>query len=267
MVWRLLGVSPLLMRFLVLVIAPLSICAVWVVQQAWTGLPDNHVRLTRGVTSPVEIDRDKHGVPHIKASGRNDAAFAVGYAQAQDRLWQLEMQRRTTAGRLAEVLGRTALESDIWYRTLNLRGSATEAWQRLSPAAQESLTAYSAGINARLQDSSPLPLEFRALGVTPEPWTPLDSLAWMKSFALDLGGNMDRELDYVVALRWLGAVRTAALFPGYAGVRDGSALVGAAARVSCKVDAKLAAFHDWSGKQCLGSIRPMDRNGRSNARK
>jgi penicillin G amidase len=228
MVLRFPGTSPLLMRFLALAIAPLLIFGVWAAQQVWASLPDDHVRLTRGVTAPVEIERDRHGVPHIKASGRNDAAFAVGYAQAQDRLWQLEMQRRTTAGRLAEVLGRTALDSDIWHRTLNLRGSAAEAWQRLTPAAQESLTAYSAGINTRLQDGSPLPPEFQMLGVVPEPWTPLDSLAWMKSFALDLGGNMDRELDYAIALQWLGTQRTAALFPGYSRTQADTAVASLA---------------------------------------
>lgn len=227
--WRFQPINPLALRFLIFAFVPLLICAAWGAHLVWSGLPATHVRLTSGVSAPAEIVRDSHGVPHIRASNGTDAAFAVGYAQAQDRLWQLEMQRRTTAGRMAEILGKTALKSDIWYRTLDLRGSAAEAWQHLSPAAQQSLAAYSAGINARLQDGSALPAEFRIMGVSPEPWSPLDSLAWMKAFALDLGGNMDRELDYAIALDWLGAERTGALFPGYSEMRDDTAMASAVA--------------------------------------
>lgn len=216
-------INPLVLRLAIFGLVPTLVCAGLAAYWITSGLPARDVRLTRGVTAPVVISRDSHGVPHIVAKDLNDAAFAAGYAQAQDRMWQLELQRRTTAGRMAEVLGREALESDIWYRTLDLRGSATQAWQSLSPAAQQSLTAFSAGVNARLRDGSPLPLEFQVFGITPEPWSPLDSLAWMKAFALDLGGNMDRELEFAIALKWLGAKRSAALFPGYHEVNLGAA--------------------------------------------
>lgn len=198
------------------VLLPLLIGALWVHSSLKSSLPDEGVlQLTQGVSAPVTITRDASGVPHIRAASDVDAFFAVGYVQAQDRLWQLELQKRMARGRLSEVFGKKSVDTDVWFRTLGLYESTKSAWPALSPEARQSLTAYTAGINAWIAEKHTLPVEFRVLGIRPEPWTELDSLAWVKLFALDLGGNFRREIARYVARQSLTDTQLAAFFPAY----------------------------------------------------
>lgn len=207
---------PLAMRFLVLVAFPLLLVIGYVVFNLKQGLPGNHITLTnKALTAPVSVGRDEHGVPHIDAKNDNDAFFAIGYVHAQDRLWQLELQRRMGQGRLSEIFGRTSVAQDTWLRTLGLYHAAKLAWPALSQAARESLSAYAAGINAGMAAQTTLPLEFRILGVKPEPWSEIDSLAWIKLFALDLGGNFRKETARFVANQTLSHDELATFFPEY----------------------------------------------------
>jgi len=151
-------------------------------------------RRLAGLAAPVEILRDRYGIPHIFAQSEQDAAYALGYAHAQDRLWQLEMNRRIAAGRLAEVLGPGALETDRFLRTLGVRRSAEANLRRLDAQTVGLLEAYAAGVNAFLDSKPVLPLEFWLTGVRPEPWVPADSAAWAKMMAWDLGANWRNEL-------------------------------------------------------------------------
>ncbi|WP_323141181.1 penicillin acylase family protein [Massilia phyllosphaerae] len=170
---------------------------------------------TKGLGAPVTMTRDVHGVVHIKAASERDVYFAMGYAHAQDRLWQLEFQRRIAQGRLSELFGRKAVRQDIWLRTLGLYRSAESAWPALSEEARASLTAYADGINAVLEAGAPLPPEFALLGTRPERWRPIDSLAWIKVFALNLGGNLNQEIERYLAGQTLDASRMQALFGPY----------------------------------------------------
>lgn len=207
---------PLGTRLIVIVVLPLLIGAVWLHSSLKASLPAEGVlRLTHGISTPVSITRDANGVPHIRAGNDIDAFFAVGYAHAQDRLWQLELQRRMARGRLSEIFGKSSIETDVWFRTLGLYEATKSAWPVLSPEARRSLTAYSAGINAWIAEKHSLPVEFHVLGIKPEPWTELDSLAWIKVFALDLGGNFRREIDHYVAKQSLTDTQLPAFFPGY----------------------------------------------------
>lgn len=148
-----------------------------------------------GLGARAEILRDRHGIPHIEAATPNDAYFALGFVHAQDRLWQMETQRRLAAGRLAEIFGARAVEVDTIMRTLGLRRHAQAALAYLSAEARASLDAYAAGVNAFLGGATRLlPLEFLAFGITPEPWSPADSIAWLKIMAWDLGGSFRSEL-------------------------------------------------------------------------
>jgi penicillin amidase len=169
-----------------------------------------------GLRDKVEIIRDKNGVPHIYAQNQEDLFFAQGYVHAQDRLWQLEFNRRVAAGRLSEVLGSATLETDTYLRTLGLYRAAVADAAALDPETRVILEAYAKGINAFVashQDS--LPLEFVILGFKPEPWTPADTLGWGKVLAQNLGGNMDDEIWRSRAIALLGAERVADLQPGY----------------------------------------------------
>lgn len=148
-----------------------------------------------GLGGTVEILRDRAGVPHIYAQSRNDAYFGLGYAHAQDRMWQMDLHRRIAAGRLSEITGRAALDTDRLLRTLGLYRLAERRAERAPPEMREVLEAYARGVNAWLeQRSGALPPEFLILRTSPEPWRPADSLAWLAVMALDLGGNWRGEL-------------------------------------------------------------------------
>jgi penicillin G amidase len=207
---------PLTTRLLALVVLPALVAAWWLHASLKASLPgDGVVQLVHGVSSPTTIERDANGVPHVLAGSDADAYFAIGYAHAQDRLWQLELQKRMASGRMSEAFGKKSIEADVWFRTLGLYEAARTAWPALSPEAQASLTAYAAGINAWIDEKHALPVEFRVLGVEPEHWTELDSLAWVKVFALDLGGNFRREIEHYIAAQSLTRTQLAAFFPGY----------------------------------------------------
>ena len=163
---------------------------------SWFSLPAYEgAETVPGLDAPVEIVRDAHAIPHIYARSPQDGAFAMGYVHAQDRLWQLEMQRRTGQARLAEVVGETAVEIDRFLRTLGLYRVAERNLERLAPDVRAVYEAYAAGVNAWLETRSGLlPLEFQLLGHEPEPWRPADSLVWLKIMAWDLSDNYRDEL-------------------------------------------------------------------------
>ena len=143
---------------------------------------EGEIRLA-GLGARAEVLRDRHGIPHIFAASLEDAHFALGFVHAQDRLWQMEMNRRIGSGRMAEVLGPGALEVDRLMRTLGLRRVAEENLRRYDDETLRLLDAYAAGVNAFLAGDPVLPPEFLILGVRPEAWTPVDSVVWTKVMA------------------------------------------------------------------------------------
>lgn len=149
----------------------------------------------RGPLADLVIERDAQGVPTIRAASPEDAWFGLGFAHAQDRLWQLETHKRIAAGRLAEAFGPAAIETDRFLRALGVRRAAAEQWAKADAATRRALEAYAAGVNAwRRQHLRARPPEFLLLGIEPEDWTPVDSLAWSIMMAWDLGGNWGTEL-------------------------------------------------------------------------
>ncbi len=180
-----------------------------------TSLPDfrSSVRL-EGIESPVQIMRDAQAVPHIFAASDSDAYFAMGYLHAQDRLWQMHLQRRLGAGRLAEVIGEPGLGFDRFMRLIGAYRLAEESYYRLSPEVRGALDSYAAGVNAWLETRrGALPPEFYLLQTWPEPWTPADSLVWGKLMALQLSGNYRAELLRAELSALLGAEALSVLFP------------------------------------------------------
>src|SRR5690242_5590634 len=148
--------------------------SVWFVQRT---LPQTTGTLkVKGLDSTVSVLRDSWGVPHITGDNVHDVAFAEGYVTAQDRLFQMEFNRRVAQGRLAEMFGAgeddSILDTDILLRTLDLYGAARYEEANLDARTLEMLTAYSDGVNAFLDShQNNLPLEFTVLGITPLPWT------------------------------------------------------------------------------------------------
>jgi penicillin amidase len=179
---------------------------------------NGEIKVGQTLSGPIEILRDRNAVPHIRAASRNDAAFGLGFAHAQDRLWQMEVQRRTAAGRLAEVFGAPVLNTDKFLRTLGVRRKAASAFAHLKPETQATLQAYADGVNAFLTSrTGPLPPEFLIFDVTPEPWTPADSLGWLKMMAWDLSGNWGREMATLSLAKRLSKEQIQEFFPPYPG--------------------------------------------------
>ncbi len=143
-----------------------------------------------GISGETRVWRDGFGVPHIFARDMNDAARALGYIHASERLFQMETQRRAGQGRLAEVLGADLLPVDRFIRTLGFYREAESSFSVLKPDVQARLQAYADGVNAFLAThAGALPPEFLLLGLKPEPWKPADSLVWLKLMALQLSHN------------------------------------------------------------------------------
>ena len=148
----------------------------------------------KGLGAAVEIVRDAEGVPHVFARTEHDGWFAVGYLHAQDRLWQMEIQRRVASGRLAEMLGDRAYDVDRLMRTLGIARLAERIAASLDADTRAGLEAYAAGVNAYLDSRPVLPVEFQVFRVKPEPWKPADTVAWLLVMAWDLSSNWRTEL-------------------------------------------------------------------------
>ncbi|MBM4466586.1 MAG: penicillin acylase family protein [Chloroflexi bacterium] len=174
-----------------------------------------------GLQSQVEVYRDSWGIPHIYASNPHDLFFTQGYVHAQDRFWQMEFWRRIGSGRLAEILGESALDSDRFIRTVGWHRTAAQELELLDDEARAVLEAYAEGVNAYVSTHrGRLGLEFTILGLTgvkfdPEPWTPLNTLTWAKVMAWDLGGNMSDELLRAHVAARLGTPTVNAVVPPY----------------------------------------------------
>lgn len=155
-----------------------------------------------GLTKPVHVLRDRWGVAHIYAENQHDLFFAQGFVAAQDRLFQMELWKRAGQGRLAEVLGPSAIPRDRYARLLRYRGDMKAEYESYAPDAYEILKAFTDGINAFIQTSHPLPIEFSLAGFSPEPWKPEDCLSRMAAFAMT--GNARQELENAAELTDLG---------------------------------------------------------------
>lgn len=151
----------------------------------------------------VRVLRDGHNIPHIFAQNDPDALYALGWAHAQDRLFQMDLLRRTFSGTLAELVGEAALASDVQIRTLGLRRAAEASLPALTPETRVWLEAYARGVNAWLADAShPLPPEYAALELTRggiPAWNPVDSIVIAKGLAFSLSFDLI-DIDLTVAL-------------------------------------------------------------------
>ena len=171
------------------------------------------VRVSR-LGSSVEINRDKFGVPHIRASDERDAFFVQGFVTAQDRLWQMEYDRRRGAGRWAEAVGISALEQDKLMRRFGLVQSARADYEAANDQSRVMLDAYAEGVNAFLATTGSLPIEYGITGLQPEPWQPWDALVVYKVRHI-LMGVFESKLWRARMVSKLGPDTAARLFPGY----------------------------------------------------
>jgi penicillin amidase len=176
---------------------------VWSVRRAFPQV-GGELKLA-GLTAPVTVYRDEHGIPQVYARTSDDLFRAQGYLHAQDRFWEMDFRRHVTAGRLSELFGKDQLDTDAYLRTMGWRRVAEQEWSLISPESQRLLQAYADGVNAWLaatggaDPTGAKSLEYTILGLTNgdytvEQWDPVDSLAWLKAMAWDLRGNMESEI-------------------------------------------------------------------------
>lgn len=170
-----------------------------------------------GLTDSVTVYRDERGIPHLYAKNEHDLYMATGYISAQERLWQMDLVRRSTSGRLSEIFGKSFVQADIFSRCLCIQEKAKRLIEKEDPRILGCLNAYTEGVNAYITSCGKhLPLEFRLLSYTPEPWT-LENIASIIGL---LGWNLDcryltAELFVYQLVRKIGAAGAAALIPDW----------------------------------------------------
>ncbi|MFZ1084599.1 MAG: penicillin acylase family protein [Terracidiphilus sp.] len=175
----------------------------WLRAAARAALPqlDGDLHLN-GLSAPVTVRRDAHGVPHIEAANESDLFLAQGYVTAQDRLWQMDALRRNSNGELAEVLGASMVEHDRAQRVQQFRNTAQRVYANLPPADRTRFEAYARGVNLFIaQHGDALPPEFRLLGYRPKPWSGVDSVSIGVMMAQTLDAHWETKLfrEYVAA--------------------------------------------------------------------
>jgi penicillin amidase len=182
---------------------------------------DGEIQLD-GLNGPVDIYRDKMGIPHIYATTAHDLFFAQGYVHAQERFWQMDFYRHVGEGRTAEMFGKSSVDTDKFLTTLGWRKRSEEEYQKFNDESKAILTAYADGVNAYLKnhDGEAVSLEYSILKLLSpdykiEPWTPVNTLAWAKALAWDLRHNMDDDIQRAVLLKTLKPEQAAELYPPY----------------------------------------------------
>lgn len=185
----------------------------------WLTLPSaSRTDRIAGLSGPVDITFDADWIPRIRAANSLDAAAALGYIHARDRLFQMELMRRAASGRLSELIGSATLGFDRQMRTLGLRQHAVADLATLPADARAMLEAYAQGVNAwiALKGRFAAP-EFLLLGA-PEPWAPADSLLWAKTMGLWLSMNWHQELSRLALSGQVPAATLDQLWPPRAAV-------------------------------------------------
>ena len=178
-----------------------------------------------GISGNVDIDRDSYAIPHIHATTERDAYFGLGYAEAQDRLFQMELERRLGEGRMSEVFGPRSLPLDEWARTIGFSRIADQMWRKSGKHTREILSAFCSGINAYLgEHRTHLGFTFDALGLVPENWKPQDCLVIGRLMAWEMNFSALTDAAYSDFSLALDSAHLHALFPFYP--TDGATVLG-----------------------------------------
>lgn len=240
-----------LRRALALAIAGALGLSVVLSARLWSTRPQVSGRLrAAGLSAEVELLRDAHGIPHVYAQSERDAYFGLGYVHAQDRAFQIELQRRVASGTLSELLGESALVSDRMFRTLGLVHAARASLARLDAETASAIAAYSAGYNAALRAGASAP-ELIALGTEPTPMDAVGCLIAFKLVAWQLSGNMLRELENYRLSRKFSFAEMAQLSPAVPG--DSEQAWPSAAFVAGGSGAQSGDWLDTAARSLLGA--------------
>jgi penicillin amidase len=211
---------------------------------AWLSVPPRSQQAhIAGLSGPVDIGFDADGIPRIRAANAVDAALALGFVHARDRMFQMDLMRRAASGRLSELAGPATLGLDRSMRTLGLRRRAVDDYASLPADTRAMLEAYARGVNAWVAERGRLSAEEFLFFGTPEPWEPVDSLLWGETMGLWLSLNWRTELSRQSLAGRLPRQRIDELWPPTnGGGRPEAALSGALSGTASELDAVLARF-------------------------
>lgn len=169
-----------------------------------------------GLSAEVNIFRDKWGIPMIKAENDEDAAFALGYVHAQERLFQMDIARRAGEGRLSEIFGSKTVALDKMFRTVGIYKTARESFPKLNPLSQKLLIAYSKGVNEYLKEAKGnYTPELDVLGYDPYPWKPEHSLVIAKLMGWELNISWWTDLMFSHLIQKFGETKARELIPDF----------------------------------------------------
>ncbi len=219
-----------------------------------------------GITAPVEIVRDNADVPHIFGATDADVFYGLGFAQAQDRLWQMVMLRRTAQGRLSEIFGTRTLKVDELLRRLDIYNLAVASVETQDADTKSALAAYSAGVNAWLAEVNRGSLgrgapEFFLFSNEIAPWQPADSIAIVKLMALQLSGHLANEVLYARTSLLLPEDRVRDILPDV----PGEGIAALPKYASLFPDVPRYAANTTAPTDPLSPVKPRDLAGASNA--
>lgn len=201
---------------IVALVAILVWSSVWINLRITTTPNTSGSLILPGLIKPVSIKREPNGVIHIIAQNEHDMYFAQGVAQAQERLWQMEFQRRVGSGRLSEIVGSAGLQTDLLLRTIGVYKAAKESLKYYSKGYIAVMEAFLAGVNAYLDTNPPLPLEFKLLGIRPEKFKLEDVIVWAKMMSFSLSKNFFIEIQrYQMLQNGLSVQRVNELLPHF----------------------------------------------------
>lgn len=205
-------------RVFTVVVTLLLLAVVALAALVWLTLPGGDLTAAiPGLSAPVAVDLDADGIPRIRAQSETDAAAALGFLHARERMFQMDLMRRATGGELSELLGVQTLPFDRQMRTLGLRARALADLPSLPPDTRALLDAYASGVNAWIDRRGRLAApEFVVFGA-PRHWSPVDSLLWGKTMALYLAGNWRTERARLILDSHFSAAEVDELWPDVAG--------------------------------------------------
>ncbi|MBL4749001.1 MAG: penicillin acylase family protein [Amylibacter sp.] len=230
-------------------------------------LPDyNATYDVANISAPVEIVRDSNNVPHIFASSDRDVYYSLGFAHAQDRLWQMTMLRRTAQGRLSEIFGERTANLDEFIRRLELYGLAQGSYKYQTEATKDALNAYAQGVNAWLRTVNEQALgrgapEFFLFSNSISPWIPADSLAIIRLMALKLDSNLKNEVLRAQVSLTIGGELLQDIMPD----APGTGLLSLPNYAQLFPNAKMQTQIAQNSYDPLDPLRPAGMGGASNA--
>jgi len=171
---------------------------------------------TKGLNSEVTVYRDSFAIPMISAQNDEDAAFALGYVHAQERLFQMDVARRAGEGRLSEVFGTKTIPFDKMFRTIGIYKIVESSWSKLNPVSQKILSAYTKGVNSFIENNKgKYPIEFDVLGYDPYPWKPEHSLVIAKLMGWELNISWWSDITFSNLIQKVGVEKAKELLPDF----------------------------------------------------